>query len=87
MHFTGPAWKAQHTNMLDKIRESGNPQQAATMNSSGLTEAAVEFVKQQTPFVHKVHISAAAFGLYTQKSTVHGGFLNKTRAEEVPEDV
>ena len=40
--------------MLKFIRESDNPQEAAAMNSAGLTEAAVEFVKIQSSFVHKV---------------------------------
>ena len=51
----GPAWKKQHVAMLEKITLSSDKRQAATDNSAGLTETAVEFVKQQTPFVHKVH--------------------------------
>ena len=40
--------------MLDRIAGSEDQRQAATDNSAGLTETAVEFVKGQTSFVHKV---------------------------------
>ena len=52
--FSESPTKVQHARMLKLIRESDNPREAAAMNSAGLTEAAVEFVKMQSSFVHKV---------------------------------
>ncbi len=46
--------QAQSEQMFAKIRQARDPHQAAYVSSSGLTEAAVEFIKQQSQFAHKV---------------------------------
>ena len=46
--------------MLRKIADAPNVRQAADDNSAGLTEAAVQFVKNQSTFVHKVWATRSA---------------------------
>jgi hypothetical protein len=53
-NMSGDTVTTQHRLMLEKIKGSPDLRRAATDNSAGLTEAAVEFVKRQTAFVHKV---------------------------------
>ena len=51
---TGETWRKQHQALLAAIRREPNPGEVASLHSAGLTETAVEFVKQQSAFVHKV---------------------------------
>ena len=46
--------KTQSVRLFEKIRQSANPSAASRANSAGLTEAAVEFIKQQSQFAHRV---------------------------------
>ena len=51
---TGSTWRKQRQALLAAIRREPNPEEVASLHSAGLTETAVEFVKQQSAFVHKV---------------------------------
>ena len=54
---TGNTWKKQREAVLDEIRQSPNPTEVASLHTAGLSETAVEFVNQQSSFVHSVCFS------------------------------
>ncbi len=56
VHLVSPrdTVRVQSERMFVKIRQAPDPYKAARANSAGLTEAAVEFVKQQSQFAHRV---------------------------------
>ncbi len=58
--------------MLNKIRRAANPFKAAKDNSAGLTEAAVEFIKNQTSFAHKM----ARLGKFWNSTLMFDGYIS-----------